>query len=178
MTREKEPAFGKRAPGPHKVFRMDRVTAEVRSRMMSGIRGKDTRIEREVRSLLRRKGFGYKKHVSKLPGSPDIVLSKYRAAIFVHGCFFHGHGCRVFKWPKSNAEFWREKIARNISRDAEHLAALLSSNWRVLTVWGCALTGRDRLDSDTLAARLEEWIKSASQEDQISGIAADGVSEP
>jgi DNA mismatch endonuclease, patch repair protein len=115
----------------------DVVDAATRSRMMSGIRGKDTKPEMIVRRALHKAGFRYRLHEKKLPGKPDIVLPKYKTAIFVHGCFWHGHGCKDFKWPKSRVEFWRDKIEGNVARDRREMAALGKMGWQVLIVWEC-----------------------------------------
>jgi DNA mismatch endonuclease (patch repair protein) len=109
----------------------DVVDAITRSRMMSGIRGKNTKPEKLVRSLLHRQGFRFRLHVSNLPGKPDIVLPRYNAVIFVHGCFWHRHACRFFKWPQTRPDFWREKIARNCSNDLKSRRALKKEGWRI-----------------------------------------------
>ena len=118
----------------------DIKTKESRSYNMSRIAGKDTKPEELVRKYLFSKGFRYRKNVRKLPGTPDLVLPKYRAVIFVNGCFWHGHeGCKYFVWPKSNAEFWRQKIETNISRDQRKEAQLRDMGWNVMIVWECEL---------------------------------------
>ena len=91
----------------------DVVDRKTRSRMMSGIRGKNTRPELLIRKGLHARGFRFRLHDKRLPGKPDLVLPKYSAVIFVHGCFWHGHDCHLFKWPQSRREFWRKKITRN-----------------------------------------------------------------
>ena len=107
---------------------------------MSRIAGKDTKPEELVRKYLFSKGFRYRKNVRKLPGTPDLVLPKYRTVIFVNGCFWHGHeGCKYFVWPQNNAEFWRQKIETNISRDQRKEAQLRDMGWNVLIVWECEL---------------------------------------
>lgn len=120
---------------------MDIVSTETRSRMMAGIRGKDTKPELRIRKALHAGGYRYRINQRKLPGTPDIVLKKYNAVIFVHGCFWHGHNCALFKLPKTRTEFWREKITANGKRDRESLTKLQSRGWRVCTVWECALRG-------------------------------------
>lgn len=119
----------------------DIVSPETRSRMMSGIRGKNTKPEIKVRKSLHRLGFRYRLHDKSLPGKPDLVLPKYKTVIFVNGCFWHGHECGLFKWPKSNTEFWKEKITGNRLRDEKNLEHLDKLGWNVITVWECSLRG-------------------------------------
>lgn len=112
---------------------------------MSRISGKDTKPEILVRKYLFSKGFRYRKNDRKLPGSPDIVLSRYRTVIFINGCFWHGHkGCHYFVWPKSNVEFWRKKITTNIDRDLRKVAQLRDLGWNVLVIWECELRPQKR----------------------------------
>lgn len=107
---------------------------------MSHIRSKNTKPEQLVRQALWHKGFRYRLHVKDLPGKPDIVLPKYKAAIFINGCFWHGHdGCKDFVIPKSNTAFWLEKIGKNKERDARDGIALASAGWKVITIWECEL---------------------------------------
>lgn len=106
---------------------------------MAAIKGANTKPEELVRKYLFSKGFRYRKNVRSLPGSPDVVLPKYKTVIFVNGCFWHMHDCKWFKWPKSNADFWREKITKNVERDARNKEALEKDGWQVLTVWECEL---------------------------------------
>lgn len=115
----------------------DIVDPMTRSRMMSGIRGKDTKPELAVRRALHRAGYRFRLHRKDLPGCPDIVLPKYRAVIFVHGCFWHGHGCRYFKIPKTRTDFWLDKIMANAKRDRLNAESLRAAGWLVLTVWEC-----------------------------------------
>lgn len=124
---------------------------------MSGIRGKNTKPEILIRSKLHRQGFRFRLHVRDLPGKPDIVLPRYRAAIFVHGCFWHGHDCPLFKLPSTRRDFWREKIERNQKNDLNAKKLLLDSGWRVGVVWECAIRGADK-DIDGVAQRLGEWL--------------------
>lgn len=119
---------------------MDVHDKKTRSYNMSMIKGKNTKPEELVRKYLFSQGFRYRKNVRTLPGSPDIVLPKYKTVILVNGCFWHGHkGCRYFVWPENNADFWREKITTNIQRDARKIALLEQAGWRVLVVWECEL---------------------------------------
>ena len=121
---------------------MDVVDRATRSRMMSGIRGKNTKPELAVRSYLHRCGLRFRLQ-SALPGKPDIVLPKYRAAVFVHGCFWHRHeGCRFTTTPASNAKFWAKKFADNVRRDAHVRRQLAQLGWRVLVIWSCELNER------------------------------------
>lgn len=116
----------------------DVVDVATRSRMMSGIRGANTRPEMIVRRYLHARGLRFRLHVRGLPGRPDIVLSKHRAVIEVRGCFWHQHrGCRYAVSPKSNADFWRIKLASNVARDKRSARALRSLGWRVVTIWEC-----------------------------------------
>ncbi|KIC39875.1 hypothetical protein RA27_16355 [Ruegeria sp. ANG-R] len=136
----------------------DIVTPEVRSRMMSRIHGRNTRPEIALRGALHRKGFRFRLNVKKLPGSPDIVLPKWKTAIFVHGCYWHRHpGCRKASTPSSNFEFWAEKFRQNVKRDARNIKDLQGAGWRVAVVWECAI-GRE--PSPCLIGRLEDFIIS------------------
>ncbi len=139
----------------------DVVDPATRSRMMSGIRGKNTKPELLIRKALHARGFRYRIHCKELPGNPDLCLPKYRAVIFVHGCFWHGHDCRLFKWPTTRPEFWKAKIKRNQSVDAQMKDRLLAAGWRVATVWECSLKGRSAGQQfDNLVRSLADWIGS------------------
>lgn len=121
----------------------DIKTREDRSRNMAAIKGKDTKPEMIVRKYLFSRGLRFRVQIRKLPGTPDIVLPKYKTAVFVNGCFWHGHeGCKYFRLPKSNVEFWKEKIERNIERDRESMQALLDWGWNVIRVWECELRNK------------------------------------
>lgn len=137
----------------------DVVSVAVRSRMMSGIRGKNTKPELIIRRGLHAKGFRYLLHDKRLPGKPDLVFPRYRAVIFVHGCFWHGHDCHLFKWPKTRKEFWRKKIERNKEVDENALAVLAKSGWRYCIVWECALKGRTRLVGDDVIRSIARWLE-------------------
>ncbi|WP_436398103.1 very short patch repair endonuclease [Roseobacter sp. S98] len=136
---------------------------------MSRIRAENTKPEMAVRRGLHAAGFRYRLHVRSLPGRPDIVLRRYGAVVFVHGCFWHGHDCALFSWPATRPEFWREKIGRNRDRDAQQTAALLDAGWRVATVWECALKGRLRLPEGVVPERLEQWLRSDARILEIRG---------
>jgi DNA mismatch endonuclease (patch repair protein) len=123
---------------------MDILTPEKRSAVMRAIKGRSTRPEIKVRRLLHSMGFRFHLHRKDLPGTPDIVLPKFRTAIFVNGCFWHAHddpGCRLSGVPASNREFWERKFARNRERDGEAALALSVAGWRVVTIWECRLKG-------------------------------------
>lgn len=138
----------------------DRLTAEQRSKNMSCIRGKDTKPEMLVRRCLHSLGFRFRLHRRDLPGCPDVVLPRWRAVIFVHGCFWHRHGCRNSRLPATRTEFWKAKLGRNAERDSEAGARLKASGWRVFVVWECALKGPDRLPPDEFAGRMKALLES------------------
>lgn len=132
----------------------DTLSKAERSRNMAKIRGKDTGPERQVRSLLHRAGYRFRLNVSALPGKPDIVLPKYKAVVFVHGCFWHRHkGCKEATTPKSHRKFWAEKFARNVANDKKHVRRLRRLGWRVLVVWECQLKRPERVQ-----ARLRRFL--------------------
>jgi DNA mismatch endonuclease, patch repair protein len=118
---------------------IDKVTAAVRSRMMGTVRGKDTGPERAVRRALHSRGYRYRLHRRDLPGAPDIVLPRFRTAVFVHGCFWHGHDCPRGRRPTSHTEFWNAKLDGNIKRDRQNQAALRAAGWDVVVLWECCL---------------------------------------
>jgi DNA mismatch endonuclease (patch repair protein) len=147
----------------------DTVDVETRSRMMRGIRGTNTQPELLVRRLLHRAGFRFSLNVRTLPGNPDIVLRRHRAVVLVHGCFWHGHNCPLFRLPSTRPEFWAAKIARNRANDIRVASALRANGWRTATVWECALKGRRRLSAEIVAGKLARWIKSASPSLSLTG---------
>jgi DNA mismatch endonuclease (patch repair protein) len=129
---------------------------ETRSFNMSRIRGKHTKPELLVRTFLHHQGFRYRLHNKHLPGKPDIVLKKFNSAIFIHGCFWHGHdGCKFFKIPQTRSQWWKEKIYGNKSRDEKNIKELADSRWKVIIIWECELLP-DNIDSTlkNLASRL------------------------
>jgi DNA mismatch endonuclease (patch repair protein) len=129
---------------------MDNHSKEVRSYNMSHIRSKDNKPEELVRKYLFSKGFRYRKNVKALPGCPDIVLAKYKAVVFINGCFWHMHeGCPKFVWPKSNVEYWTKKLLKNKKRDEESKKSLEELGWKIIIVWEC------ELKKTTRAERLE-----------------------
>ena len=147
----------------------DIVDTATRSRMMAGIRGTNTKPELILRRGLHARGFRFRLHSRRLPGKPDIVLPKHRAVIFVHGCFWHGHECSLFRWPKTREAFWRDKIGGNCARDRMAEAELLASGWRVLKVWECALRGTGKLGAERVLELAATWVSSGQLEGEIRG---------
>ena len=139
---------------------VDVVDSATRSRMMSGIKAKNTRPELLIRRGLHAQGFRYRLHEKNLPGKPDMVFPRRNAILFVHGCFWHGHGCHLFKWPSSRPEFWKEKIAKNKKRDKVSETLLAEDGWRIAIVWECALKGKERMPADKIADALSRWLYS------------------
>ena len=137
---------------------VDVVDKATRSRMMAGIRAKNTKPEVALRSALHRLGFRFRIHDRKLPGRPDIVFPRYRAAVQVHGCFWHRHeGCRFTTNPSSNAEFWQAKFQANATRDRAAELKLQENGWRIGVVWECAIRERGAAD---IAAQLASWLRT------------------
>jgi DNA mismatch endonuclease (patch repair protein) len=135
---------------------VDRLTSERRSALMKSVRQKNTTPERAVRSALHALGYRFRLHRKDLPGTPDIVLPRYKVAIFVHGCFWHRHeGCHFATTPSSNEGYWLPKFASNVARDIRKETALTEAGWRVLTVWEC-----ETKSPAALAQRLQELIGS------------------
>lgn len=147
----------------------DIVSADVRSRMMAGIRGTNTKPELLLRKGLHAQGFRFRLHDPTLPGKPDIVLPRYRAVILAHGCFWHGHDCHLFKWPSTRPEFWQTKIGRNRAVDARTDVALVEAGWREGIVWECALKGRTRLPLEEVISACANWLRSDRQRIEIRG---------
>lgn len=143
----------------------EKISPEMRSRMMSGIRGRDTRPEMTVRSFLHKSGLRFRLHQRGLPGKPDIVLPRWNAVVFVHGCFWHAHeGCRYFKLPKTREAFWAAKIESNVRRDAATIQRLQEAGWRVAVVWECAL----RDEPANALNSLQGFIRSGCSLAEIS----------
>ena len=137
----------------------DIVTPDVRSRMMSGIRGKNTRPEIAVRKEMYHRGYRYRLHAKELAGKPDIVFPRFHAVVFVHGCFWHGHSCSLFKMPSTRPDFWKAKIDRNRQNDAKALEALHADGWRIAIVWECSLKGKKGAKIATVANSLQRWLE-------------------
>lgn len=137
----------------------DKINRERRSWNMSRIRSKDTKPEILLRKALHEMGFRYRLHDRKLPGSPDFVFLKYKAVIFVNGCFWHRHGCKATATPSTNQELWLKKFADTITRDKRNIQDLLDCGWRVAIVWECVLRGKKELP-DIIATELVDWLHS------------------
>lgn len=147
----------------------DIVTPEKRSQMMSGIKGKNTKPELAIRLALHRSGLRYRLHDRKLPGKPDMVFPKYKAVLFVHGCFWHGHDCHLFKWPSSREDFWKTKINRNQEVDHLNKEKLLREGWRVGTIWECAIRGKARQPFENVIHSSIQWLQSDEAIFEIRG---------
>jgi len=144
----------------------DIVDQTTRSRMMAGIRSKDTKPELVLRRALHARGFRYRLHSRAIKGMPDLVLPKFRAVILVHGCFWHRHfDCRYATTPSTRPDFWQGKFAANVARDTAVRATLLDTGWRVATIWGCAL--RKPPEVEATANLLAEWLVADSMEMEI-----------
>lgn len=140
---------------------MDVHTRETRSYNMSQIKGKNTKPEGTIRKYLLGRGLRYRKNDKRLPGHPDIVLPKYKTVVLVNGCFWHVHeGCKYFKWPKSNVEFWKNKLTENRRRDVVKIQALKELDWKVIVVWECELKG------DNQTTRLNKLYLEIIQREQ------------
>ncbi len=142
----------------------DVVDQRTRSRMMSGIKGQNTKPELLIRRALRQRGFRFAMSSRHLPGKPDLLLPKWGVAIFVHGCFWHLHGCSLSKMPSSNMEFWAAKLNGNQERDIEAEINLLSMGWRVAVIWECSTRGRSAGAAfESMVDRLASWIRESSE---------------
>ena len=141
---------------------IDTVDEATRSRIMSAIRGKNTKPEISLRHAIHRRGFRYRLHVRNLPGTPDLVFRRYNAVCFVHGCFWHHHeGCKLATIPATRTDYWSEKFEKNVERDKRAKSLLLEDGWRVATLWECALV-RDRFE--VTVGKLEHWLRTSERE--------------
>lgn len=132
---------------------------EIRSKNMAAIKSKNTKPELLIAEALKSRGFVFQIHDKTLPGRPDFVMLEYRAVIFVHGCFWHGHDdCHLFKWPESRTEFWKKKITGNVERDKKNIKALQREGWWVLEIWECSIKGRNKMPFDELVNKIEHWV--------------------
>lgn len=151
----------------------DVVDSRTRSKMMSGIRGKDTQPELLVRKALFRRGFRYRLHDRNLPGCPDLVFPKYRAVIFVNGCFWHQHYCHLFRWPKTRREFWEVKLKRNAAADLRAFGRLMKDGWRIMVIWECALKGRTKRPFDEVIQQATTWLRFGERYIDMGGMGDD-----
>ena len=146
-----------------------RSVQDIRSKNMAAVKAVNTSPEIHVRKLLHAQGFRYSLHNKHLPGKPDITLKKYKAVIFVEGCFWHGHDCPRFSWPKTRVDFWRNKIEGNVERDERNHNTLLNMGWRVGRVWECALKGKTKRPLDEIQTELYNWLNSDENEMVVKG---------
>jgi DNA mismatch endonuclease (patch repair protein) len=157
---------------------MDVLTPEQRRLNMSRIRGKDTKPEMMLRAGLHRAGLRFRLHARELPGRPDLIFPRYRAAVLIHGCFWHGHDCALFKLPRTRTEFWSGKIASNQLRDQQTEAALASAGWRVMTVWECAVKGPARQPFSDVIAACDNFIRGSCLQSELQGLWPASVAWP
>lgn len=143
-------------------------TEAIRSKNMRAIRSKNTKPELYIRSLLHRNGFRFRINDIRLPSKPDVYLPKHKAVILIHGCFWHGHECHLFKWPSSNCEWWKDKITKNRIRDKNNISELSSKGIRVLIVWQCAIEGKKKLSEETIANLLNQWLINIGGNSEIT----------
>jgi DNA mismatch endonuclease, patch repair protein len=134
---------------------------------MAGIKSRNTKPERRIRSQLHRLGYRFSLHPRSVPGRPDVALRKYRVAIHVHGCFWHGHDCSLYHLPDTRSQFWAEKAQANQRRDRIVTNDTLRSGWRHLTVWECAMRGKDQLGFDETIARITRWVQGTRKKGVI-----------
>ena len=147
---------------------VDTLTTEQRSALMARIKGTDTGPEMFVRRALHARGYRYRVHGRGLPGKPDLVFAKRRAAVFVHGCFWHRHGCKKTTTPKSRQDYWQDKFAKNVARDRRNLEQLADEGWRVYVVWECEIDGDEEIVEHLIAflgppRTAAEGLKAASE---------------
>ena len=147
----------------------DSISVERRSQIMALVGSKDTKPELLIRKGLHARGFRYRLHVKELPGKPDLVFPRYKSVILINGCFWHGHSCQLYRFPKSNTNYWKQKIARNIERDTSNRQSLHDEGWRVLTIWECALKGREKLELEQVVALAAAWLRASSSISEIKG---------
>ena len=161
------------SPGPNgggrRTSRPDPLTSEQRRLNMSRIRSKDTKPELVVRKGLHARGLRYRLHDRNLPGTPDLVFPSRRAVLFIHGCFWHGHDCPLYKAPSTNADFWEKKVRANQQRDILHNAELGLRGWRVLSIWECAVRGSGRRPFPELVDDIQAWFAADATEGEIGG---------
>jgi DNA mismatch endonuclease (patch repair protein) len=146
---------------------MDTVDEKTRSRIMASVGRKDTGPEILLRSALHKAGFRYRLHDGDLPGRPDLVFPRFRAVVFVHGCFWHSHGCSRSTVPKSRREYWQAKFETNRTRDERSVELLKERGWRALVVWECTLVGKHAVPTNEIVERIRVWLTGDDEFHQI-----------
>lgn len=149
---------------------MEPPVSPTRSKNMAAIKGRDTKPEMTIRRGLHARGYRFRLHDRKIPGTPDIVFRKHAALIDIRSCFFHGHDCDLFQMPRTRQDFWSNKIASNRLRDQRNLEAQLELGWRVAIVWECSLRGRNKIGEDAVLDKLSAWLSSDEKSLEIKGI--------
>jgi len=147
----------------------DIVSSEKRSAMMAGIRRSRTKPEMLVRRALHAAGFRFRTDCRNLPGAPDLFLTRYNAAIFVHGCFWHGHDCHLFRMPATRSAFWADKIGRNQQRDRDVMQALKADGYRTMVIWECALRGQKSAQVEKVMKRVGRWLLADTRTGTLRG---------
>lgn len=142
---------------------------ETRSYNMSRIQAKDTKPEMMVRKAIHKLGYRYTLHKKSLPGKPDLYFRKYNAVIEVNGCFWHGHDCHFYTEPKSNKDYWVNKIQKNKERDKKNIDSLISNGLRVLVIWECALIGKEAIPLSAIIKKTTKWLQSKKEFLEIRG---------
>ena len=148
-----------------------------RSRNMAAIRSADTKPEMIIRRGLHARGYRFRLHDRRLPGRPDLIFTKFGAVLFVHGCFWHGHNCHLFKWPGTREEFWRKKIEASVVRDGASNESLHTAGWRVGVIWECALKGRHRQATSEVLNAISDWLSAPDGDLELEGLPADQAAE-
>ena len=143
-------------------------TGSTRSKNMTAIKSRDTQPEIIIRKALHGVGYRYRLHMKTIAGTPDLVFTKLGAVLFVNGCFWHKHDCHLFQWPRSRKEFWKNKLLRNASNDANN-KILLEKSWRIGIVWECALKGKLRIPIETIVGLLCNWLDNRGKYIEIRG---------
>jgi DNA mismatch endonuclease (patch repair protein) len=149
---------------------MDTVDRQTRSKIMASVGQKDTGAELLLRRALHKAGLRYRLHDRSLPGSPDLVFARFRAAVFVHGCYWHSHGCYRSTVPKSRRDFWIQKFSANRERDERNVCRLIAAGWRVIVVWECALLGKSALPVGRVVRQFRALLDGRCQRGEISGL--------
>jgi DNA mismatch endonuclease (patch repair protein) len=142
---------------------MDTVDKTTRSKIMGKVRQKNTSPEMKLRKSLHKMGARYRLHDRKLPGSPDIVFPRFKAVVFVHGCFWHRHGCKATTTPCDNADYWNQKFEENRIRDRRNIDALIENGWRVAIVWECVLKKSKKTNPDMVAKLVIQWLNTVEK---------------